>query len=67
MFYSHKARRINSMDAVQPDPLVEMTAKELKELCNELTNIAEKLQVLILPEWSNAIELAMNFISYGRR
>jgi hypothetical protein len=42
------------MEVVQPVPLVEMMAEELKELHNELTDIAEKLQVL-LPEWSNAI------------
>jgi hypothetical protein len=45
------------MEVVQPVPLVEMTAEELEELRNELTNIAESLQVLILPilpEWSNA-------------
>jgi hypothetical protein len=46
------------MEAVQPVPLVEMTAQELKKLRNELTGIAEKLQALILPEWSNAFKIS---------
>jgi hypothetical protein len=46
------------MEAVQPVPLVEMMAHELKELHNELTGIAEKIQVLILPEWSNAFKIS---------
>ncbi len=46
------------MEAVQPVPLVEMMVEELKELRNELTSIAEKLQVLSLPEWSNAFKIS---------
>jgi hypothetical protein len=46
------------MEVVQPVPLVEMMVEELKELRNELTNIAEKLQVLSLPEWSNAFKIS---------
>jgi hypothetical protein len=46
------------MEAVQSVPLVEMMVGELKELCNELTNIAEKIQVLILPQWSNVFKIS---------
>jgi hypothetical protein len=46
------------MEGVQPVPLVEMKMEELNELHDELTNIAEKLQVLILPVWSNAFKIS---------
>jgi hypothetical protein len=45
------------MEVAQPVPLVKMMVEKLEELHNELTNIAEKLQVLILPEWSNAFKI----------
>jgi hypothetical protein len=46
------------MEVIQPVPLVEMTVEELKELHNELTRIAKKFQVLVLPEWSNAFKIS---------
>jgi hypothetical protein len=49
------------MEVIQPVPLVEIAAGELKELHDELANIAEKLQFLILPEWPNAFKISNQF------
>jgi hypothetical protein len=53
------------MEQLQPNILVEMTDEELKELHNELTIIANRLEVLILPKWSNAFEISNKFHELG--
>jgi hypothetical protein len=57
VLHPQKAQRINNMEGLQPNQLVDMTVEELEALHNELTDIAENLQVLILPEWSHALEI----------
>jgi hypothetical protein len=46
------------MEQLQANTLVEITVEELKELCNGLTIIAERLEALILPKWSNVFEIS---------
>jgi hypothetical protein len=48
---------MNNMEGLQPNPLVDMTMEELEVLRHQLKDIAENLGVLILPEWSNALEI----------
>jgi hypothetical protein len=52
----HRAQRMNNMEGLQPNPLVDMMLEELETLRHQLTDIVENLGDLILPEWSNALE-----------
>jgi hypothetical protein len=45
------------MEGLQPNPLVDMMLEELETLRHQLTDIVENLGDLILPEWSNALEI----------
>jgi hypothetical protein len=53
----HRAQRINNIEGFQPNPLVDMMMEELEALRHDLTDIAENLHILILSEWSNALEI----------
>ena len=46
------------MEQLQPDPLVDMTDEDLKDLGNELNLITDRLEILILPKWSSAFEIS---------
>jgi hypothetical protein len=53
----HKARIMNNMEWVLPNPLVGMTVEELRALRHQLKNIAKNLEDLIRPEWSSALDI----------
>jgi hypothetical protein len=48
---------MNNMEGLQPNRLVDMTVEELEALHHQLQDIVEKLRVLIIPDWSNALEI----------
>ncbi len=48
-----KATSIGTMEQLQPDPLVDMTSKDLDELHKELTLYVDRLGTLVLPTWAN--------------
>jgi hypothetical protein len=51
------------MEQLQPNPLVEITVEEFKELRNELTIIADRLEALILLYGRMPLKSATNFMS----
>jgi hypothetical protein len=48
-----QGNRINTMEQLQPEPLVDMMSEELNELCNGLRYYADKVDNLINPTWAN--------------
>jgi hypothetical protein len=48
---------MNNMEGLQPVPLDDMMVEELEALRHQFKDIAENLGVLILPEWSDALEI----------
>jgi hypothetical protein len=45
MLWSHMATRIDTMEQLQPEPLVDMMSDELDKLCKELRYYADQLDI----------------------